>query len=79
MTKRHRHKGDGEEDHQSTKPANTVAVSGQTLTVKAGDTLSQLAASLGIKGGWQALYAANTSKVANPNLIYVGQVLQLPA
>lgn len=63
----------------STKPANTVAVSGQTLTVKAGDTLSQLAASLGIKGGWQALYAANTSKVANPNLIYVGQVLQLPA
>ena len=64
---------------KSTKPANTVTVSGQTLTVKAGDTLSQLAASHGIKGGWQALYAANTSKVTNPNRIYVGQVLQLPA
>jgi nucleoid-associated protein YgaU len=64
---------------KSTKPANKVAVSGNTVTVKAGDTLSGLAASLGVKGGWQALYAANTAKVANPNLIYVGQVLQLPA
>ncbi|MGV1007105.1 MAG: transglycosylase family protein [Dermatophilaceae bacterium] len=64
---------------KSTKPANKVAVSGNTVTVKAGDTLSQLASALGVKGGWEALYAANTSKVSNPNLIYVGQVLQLPA
>jgi resuscitation-promoting factor RpfA len=63
-----------------TKPANTApAVSGKTLTVKAGDTLSELAAKLGIKGGWQALYRANTSVVKDPNLIYVGQVLRLPA
>jgi resuscitation-promoting factor RpfA len=62
------------------KPANTApAVSGNTVTVKLGDTLSELAVKLGVKGGWQALYQANTSLVKNPNLIYVGQVLRLPA
>ena len=62
------------------KPANTApAVSGNTVTVKPGDTLSELAVKLGVKGGWQALYQANTSVVKNPNLIYVGQVLHLPA
>jgi LysM repeat protein len=62
------------------KPANTTpAVSGNTVTVKAGDTLSELAAKLGVKGGWQALYAPNPNLVKNPNLIYVGQVLRLPA
>jgi LysM repeat protein len=55
------------------------AVSGTTLTVKLGDTLSELAVKYGVKGGWQALYQANTNLVKNPNLIYVGQVLRLPA
>jgi resuscitation-promoting factor RpfA len=65
---------------KTTKSANAApAVSGKTVTVKAGDTLSELAAQLGVKGGWQALYRANTSIVKNPNLIYVGQVLRLPA
>ena len=65
---------------KATKPANSApAVSGKNVTVKAGDTLSELAQALGVKGGWQALYQANTSIVKNPNLIYVGQVLSLPA
>lgn len=65
---------------KTTKPANTApAVSGKTITVKAGDTLSQLAANLGVHGGWQALYRANTSVVKDPNLIYIGQVLRVPA
>lgn len=55
------------------------AVSGKTLTVKLGDTLSELAVKYHVKGGWQALYQANTNLVKNPNLIYVGQVLRLPA
>jgi LysM repeat protein len=64
----------------ATKPANRApAVSVNTVTVKAGDTLSELALKLGVKGGWKALYAANTNLVKNPNLIYVGQVLRLPA
>lgn len=62
------------------KAANPAPkASGKTFTVKAGDTLSKLAAKYGVKGGWQALYQANTSVVKNPNLIYVGQTLQLPA
>jgi resuscitation-promoting factor RpfA len=60
--------------------SNTApAVSGNTVTVKLGDTLSALAVKYGVKGGWQALYQANTNLVKNPNLIYVGQVLRIPA
>ena len=65
---------------KAAKPANSApAVSGKTVTVKLGDTLSELAQQLGVKGGWQALYQANTAKVKNPNLIFVGQVLSIPA
>jgi LysM repeat protein len=65
---------------KATKPANSApAVSGQKVTIKLGDTLSELAQQLGVKGGWQALYQANTSIVTDPNLIYVGQVLSIPA
>ena len=65
---------------KATTPANPApAASGKTVTVNLGDTLSELAQQLGVKGGWQALYQANTSIVKNPNLIYVGQVLSIPA
>jgi nucleoid-associated protein YgaU len=56
-----------------------VAVSGETYSVQAGDTLNTIATELGIEGGWQALHAANADTVSNPNLIFVDQVLQLPA
>jgi resuscitation-promoting factor RpfA len=56
-----------------------VAVSGETYAVQAGDTLNTIASKLGIEGGWQALHAANADTVSNPNLIFVDQVLQLPA
>lgn len=47
-------------------------------TVKPGDTLSKIAAAHHILGGWQRLYAENRSVVGgNPNLIYVGQHLQV--
>ena len=55
------------------------AVSGETYTVQAGDTLSAIAEKLGVEGGWQALYAANTGSVIHPDLILTGQTLQLPA
>ncbi|MBF9067779.1 LysM peptidoglycan-binding domain-containing protein [Streptacidiphilus fuscans] len=45
-------------------------------TVKPGDTLSGIAASHDIQGGWHALYAKNRATVGgNPNLILVGQKL----
>jgi LysM repeat protein len=55
------------------------AVSGSTYTVQGGDTLGTIADKLGVAGGWEALYAANSGTVADANLIFVGQVLQLPA
>ncbi|KAA9393855.1 LysM peptidoglycan-binding domain-containing protein [Kocuria coralli] len=58
--------------------AQTVEVSG-TYTVEEGDTLSIIADKLGIEGGWEALYAANTDVVADANLIFVGQTLNIPA
>ncbi|UKA55395.1 LysM peptidoglycan-binding domain-containing protein [Arthrobacter sp. FW305-BF8] len=59
--------------------AAAVAVSGQTYTVQEGDTLSKIAQKLGIQGGWQHLADANTDTISNPNLVFVGQILQLPA
>jgi len=56
-----------------------VKVSKKTITVKSGDTLSQLAQKLHVKNGWKALWAANKSTVNDPNLIFVGQHLHLPA
>jgi nucleoid-associated protein YgaU len=60
-------------------PAAPVSVSGATYTVQSGDTLANIAASLGVSGGWQQLAGANSGTVSNPNLIFPGQVLQLPA
>lgn len=59
--------------------AAAIAVSGETYTVQEGDTLSKIADKLGIQGGWQHLADANADTISNPNLVFVGQVLQLPA
>ena len=60
-------------------PQAAPVTAGQAFTVKAGDTLSELAARFDVKGGWEALFAANKDVVANANLIFVGQQLHLPA
>jgi LysM repeat protein len=50
----------------------------RTYTVVAGDTLSGIAARLGL-GNWQRLYEANRNVIGvDPNRIYPGQVLVLP-
>ncbi|MET4060457.1 nucleoid-associated protein YgaU [Arthrobacter sp. UYP6] len=66
---------------QQTAPVQTTApaVSGETYTIQAGDTLSSIAEKLGIEGGWEALYNANVGTVIHQDLIFTGQVLQLPA
>jgi hypothetical protein len=61
------------------KHATAVALSGETYTLQAGDTLSKVAEKLGIEGGWQRLADANLDTIANPNLVFAGQVIQLPA
>ncbi|NUS36010.1 MAG: LysM peptidoglycan-binding domain-containing protein [Pseudarthrobacter sp.] len=59
--------------------ATSVALSGETYTLQAGDTLSIVAQKLGIQGGWQHLADANLDTISDPNLVFEGQVIQLPA
>lgn len=59
----------------SPKPTTT-----QTYTVKSGDTLWAIAKYYyGDGSKYTAIYEANKSKIDNPNLIRVGQVLTIPA
>ena len=56
-----------------------VALSGQSYTIQSGDSLSKVAEKLNIAGGWQLLADANAATISNPDLLFPGQVLQLPA
>ena len=48
-------------------------------TIQAGDSLSGIAAALGVRGGWPALYAANRKVIGpDPDVIHPGTVLVLP-
>ncbi|MHA7273010.1 transglycosylase family protein [Arthrobacter sp. TMT4-20] len=60
-------------------PVAAPALSGDTYTIESGDTLSTIAAKLGVVGGWQALYEANADTIIHADLIFTGDVLQLPA
>ncbi len=41
--------------------------------------MSSIADKLEIDGGWEALYEANADTVIHADLIFTGDVLQLPA
>jgi LysM repeat protein len=65
------------------RPGTVLAVPGTgpslRYTVAPGDTLSGIAAALGARGGWQALYAANRRAIGpDPGLIRPGSVLAVP-
>jgi len=52
----------------------------RTYTVQSGDTLSSIAARFyGNAADWNALYHVNSAVISNPNEIYVGEVLKVPA
>ncbi len=51
-------------------------VSADTHTVRSGDWLSKIAPRYGTT--WQRIFAVNEDRIADPDLIYPGQVLRLP-
>jgi len=60
-------------------PAEAPKAAAGTYTVVPGDSLSLIAAKLGVAGGYQAIAAANTDIIYNVDLIFPGQVLTIPA
>jgi LysM repeat protein len=51
----------------------------RTYAVRTGDTLSAITQRFyGKDSNWRSLYAANESKISNPDLIFVGEELRLP-
>ena len=53
----------------------SVETTGKRYVVKPGDTLSEIARDLGVKGGWQTLWQNNKGQISNPDLIFVGQTI----
>src|SRR5688572_7841608 len=57
--------------------ASALAPSAGQYVVQRGDTLSAIASRNNVPGGWQALVQKNPALAANPNMLRVGQVIQL--
>lgn len=57
--------------------AHVAKRAASSYLIKHGDTLSKIAATQHVKGGWKALFNANRNTVRNPNLIYTGNYLKL--
>jgi murein DD-endopeptidase MepM/ murein hydrolase activator NlpD len=72
--------GSGEKkDVRPETPPQARAGQAGMYTVVRGDTLSAIADTRDVDGGWQSLYAANRSTVgSDPNLIMPGQRLRMP-
>ena len=51
----------------------------QTYTVQSGDNLSRIAATFYGKQDWKRIYDANRDQLDNPDKIFPGQVLKIPA
>jgi LysM repeat protein len=56
------------------------AAAARTYTVRSGDSLSKISEEYyRTSADWRLIYAANRSKISNPNDIYVGERLTIPA
>ena len=63
--------------HRTDATVRTSPAGTGSYVVKSGDTLSKIAASHGVDGGWRAIWAANRSTIADPDLIFIGQRISL--
>jgi nucleoid-associated protein YgaU len=60
-------------------PLDVGPSSGQTYTVKSGDSLSKIAKHFyGDANAWHRIYEANRDKIKNPDLIHPGQEFTIP-
>jgi len=79
----HSHHGKTRTLHRSARPRTHRSAGrpqARTYTVRPGDSLSSIARRLyGPRGNWTSLYRANSRTIADPSLIYAGQVLRVPA
>jgi resuscitation-promoting factor RpfA len=57
--------------------APRLTKNGADYTVAKGDTLSKIAAERRLTGGWQAIFQRNTDVLSNPNVLSIGQQLDL--
>ena len=66
--------------HSTQGAATHAAEASQNYAVRPGDTLSSISDHVyGKSGDWQWLYHVNSKTISDPNLIYPGQVLNVPA
>ncbi|MFB7460785.1 transglycosylase family protein [Streptomyces sp. NPDC056188] len=67
------------DNHTAASAGRHAARAGDSYTVRAGDSLESIADSLGVPGGWDALYAANKGAIgSDPNHVSAGQTLNVP-
>jgi LysM repeat protein len=69
-----------EQAHTTALVRTTAQPTSSTYTVRPGDTLSGIAARVyNNSSRWTWIYAANRSKIPDPNSIYVGEKLTIPS
>ena len=67
-------------DVEGGSSSTAPAPSGRSYTVVKGDSLSKIAKQFyGDAKQWKKIFEANTDSIKNPDLIYPGQVLKIPA
>ena len=72
--------GGGRHRGPSADESRAAGATGGSYTVHAGDSLGSIADTLGLNGGWRALYDENKQALGgDPNHIAPGQTLRLPA
>jgi hypothetical protein len=77
-----KHRGGSAEENVTKSAASSPAGrhAARTYTVQEGDSLVSIADSLGLDGGWRALYAENKDRIgADPSNIVAGQTLDTGA
>lgn len=62
-----------------TSTEEIVSDSAQTYTVVKGDTLSHIAKHFYGKANWKPIFEANRDQLQDPDKIFPGQVLKIPA